>query len=314
MTAMRYKLEPLKPTQLSVFLEKAGVKFDHTDGDDKAEIEGENYFGSLFDSRPGIIAFARSGNDRVSDEIADQINKSRASMILADPVYKDCIKPQPQQLFVFVENPRLEFIRLFQKSIIEYTPEFLTLQEIPSSCTVGPSVQIERGAIIGERVAFLGNNYIAANVRLGDDVEILPGANIGCEGFGFVRDRDGSLINFPHLGGVVIESKVAIGAGCCIDRGNFGDTVLKTGCKLDDLVYVAHNAVIGSHSLICAQVAVSGGVEIGDRCRIAPSVSIRDGITIGDRCLIGIGSCVVKDIPGGKIAYGIPAEIIGDRD
>ncbi|MCP4567830.1 MAG: hypothetical protein GY841_09660 [FCB group bacterium] len=311
---MRYKLRPLEPTTASVFLEMAGLRFDQICGDDTAEIAGENYFGSLSDAQPGMVVFARSDGNRATENMVELLNNCRASLILADPVYGNCTEPKPRQTIAFMGNPQLAFIRLFQKSIIEYNPGFFTMSEISPTCTVGPNVQIERGAVIGNGVSFLGNNYIAANVRLGDGVEILPGANIGCEGFGYVRDDDGSLINFPHLGGVIIEDNVTVGAGSCIDRGNFGDTILKEGCKLDDLVYIAHNAIIGRHSMICAHVSVAGAAKVGEFCRIAPSSTIRDGVEIGDKTLIGIGSCVVKNIPGGKIAYGVPARIISNRE
>lgn len=311
---MRYKLRPLEPTTALVFLKKAGFRSAHISGDETAEIAGEDYFGSIFDARPGTIVFARSDRNRSAENMVDLLNNCRASLILADPVFRERIDNKPQQLMAFVESPQLAFIRLFQKSMIEYVPEFLTLSGIPPTCTVGPNVQIERGAVIGQRVSFIGNNYIAANVRLGDDIEILPGVNIGCEGFGYVRDDDGSLINFPHLGGVIIEDKVTVGAGSCIDRGNFGDTILKEGCKLDNLVYIAHNAIVGRHSMICAHVSVAGAATVGEYCRIAPSSTIRDGVEIGDKTLIGIGSCVVKNIPGRKIAYGVPAQVISDRE
>lgn len=311
---MNYRLRTIEKIAALKLLENVSLDLTDRMGDKDAAVFGDTYFGPLSNAQPGTIAFARRATGSSPDDLAAQIADSRASVVITDSAAKGRVSSSDGQLIIFSENPRLDFIRLFRQFIEEYKPDYMKPTDFLSSCTVGPNVNVELGAVLGEGVRLFGNNYISASVRIADNVEVFPGAVVGCEGFGFVRDGGGKLINFPHLGGVVIETDVSIGAGTCIDRGNFGDTVLKRGCKLDNLVYIAHNAIVGEDTLVCAQVSIAGATKIGAGCRIAPSAAIRDGVTVGDNCLVGMSACVVGDIPSGKIVYGIPARIRGDRD
>jgi UDP-3-O-[3-hydroxymyristoyl] glucosamine N-acyltransferase len=152
----------------------------------------------------------------------------------------------------------------------------------------------------------VGNIYIYSNTVFGYNVVIKPGAIIGGQGFGFVKDT-GRQVLFPHIGGVVIEDDVRVGSSTCVDRGALGNTVLKQGCRIDNLVHIAHNVVVGKNSLVIANAMVAGSVIIGDDAWISPSSSILDGITVGNDAMIGLASCVLKSVPDNAVVYGVPA-------
>ena len=108
-------------------------------------------------------------------------------------------------------------------------------------------------------------------------------------------------------GRVIIEDDVEIGTNTSIDRGTLGNTLIKTGVKIDNLVHIAHNVTIGKHTMIIANSLIGGSTIIGDHCWIAPSATIRDAVNVGDNVTIGMGAVVTKDIPSGEIWAGSPA-------
>lgn len=130
---------------------------------------------------------------------------------------------------------------------------------------------------------------------------------IGADGFGYQRNESGELEKFPHLGGVVIEDNVEIGSNTCIDRGTLGDTIIREGSKIDNLVHIAHNVIVGRHAIVIAHSMVGGSVRIGDYAWVSPSACLRDVISIGDRSTVGLGAVVVKDVPDGGTVMGTPA-------
>ena len=136
---------------------------------------------------------------------------------------------------------------------------------------------------------------------------------MGCadDGFGFVRDTDGSLVRFPHYGTVIYGDDVEIGKHVAIDRGSLGNTIIGDGVKIDNLVHVAHNVTIGDHSLIVAGTVLGGSCTIGKRCFIGMNATIRNGITIGNDVTVGMGSVVTKNIPSGETWAGNPARKFG---
>ena len=165
---------------------------------------------------------------------------------------------------------------------------------IGNDCIIGANTHIQKGSIIGNRV------IIRSNVTIGN------------WGFGFVKDEKGNNINFPHYGSVVIEDDVQIGSSTCVDRGSLGDTIIKKGVKIDNLVHVAHNVVIGENSLIIACTMIGGSTSIGDNCWVAPSVTLRNGITIGENSTLGMGCLVTKDIPANVTVTGSPAILLDE--
>ena len=186
----------------------------------------------------------------------------------------------------------------------------LTILE--AGCKIGNNVQISAGSYIGQN-SQIGENtflyphvHIANDVNIGKNVIIQSGTVIGSDGFGYVKNDD-RYHKIPHLGNVVIDDDVEIGANCCIDRGTFGKTHIHTGVKLDNLIHVAHNVEIGEHTVIAAQTGISGSTKIGDGVTVAGQVGFVGHISIGDKTIFGAQAGVTKSIPAGMTVSGYPA-------
>lgn len=142
---------------------------------------------------------------------------------------------------------------------------------------------------------------------IGYECEIHSTAILGKDGFGYVRDEEGNLIDMPHSGGVMTGNYVVIGAHACIDRAVEGFTIIGSGTKIDNLVHVGHGAVIGDHCLIVAGAVIGGSAEIGDYSYIGMGALIKNKIKVGKNCTIGMGAVVTKDVPDGETWVGNPA-------
>jgi UDP-3-O-[3-hydroxymyristoyl] glucosamine N-acyltransferase len=161
--------------------------------------------------------------------------------------------------------------------------------------------------VLGEDSVLYAGVHLYAGVRIGRRVTIHAGTVIGADGFGYERALGGELTKFPHLGGVVIEDEVEIGANTCIDRGTLADTVVGRGARIDNLVHLAHNTRIGEHAAVIAHAMVGGSTQIGARAWIAPSACLRDRIAIGDDAVVGLGAVVTRAVPAGATVFGNPA-------
>lgn len=195
---------------------------------------------------------------------------------------------------------------------------------IPENCFIGPYVVIGDNVKLGERVTIMAGSKIGDEVIIGDDsvigynvviedrtiigkrVKIQPGAVIGKEGFGFYRGKDG-YVRIPHLGNVILEDDVEIGANSIVDRATLGSTVIKKGTKIDSLVLVAHNVKIGEDTAIAGQTGIAGSSEIGNRCMVGGQVGIVDHVKIGDNSVLLAHAGVIGDIPPNSTFSGIPA-------
>lgn len=195
---------------------------------------------------------------------------------------------------------------------------------------IGPHVVIEENVRIGERVRLHAGVYIGRGTVLGDDCEIWPNAVIrdgctlgsrvilhpcaviGADGFGY-HFEDGRHMKIPHIGGVVLEDDVEIGACTCVDRAKFGNTIVGKGTKIDNQVQVAHNCRLGAHNILAGQTGLSGSVRTGDYCVMGARVASFDNLTIGNNVQLGGLSIVTKDLPDGLKASGHPAQDLRDE-
>lgn len=210
------------------------------------------------------------------------------------------------------DNPKFFFSKVVNAALyneIEYGIH--TTAVIHPEAVIHPKSQIGAHSVIGkcqigEGTIIYSNCNIYDNVSIGKNVIIDAGAVIGAAGFGYVRDDDGFPIQFPQLGGVIIEDDVEIGANTCIDRGALEDTIIRKGVKIDNLVHISHNVEIGKYTYIISQTVVAGSTKIGEKCWIAPSY-IMNKIKIGDNVTIGIGSVVHKSVKSGETYLGNPA-------
>tara|TARA_B100001059_G_C17717579_1_gene518851 strand:- start:177 stop:1067 length:891 start_codon:yes stop_codon:yes gene_type:complete len=158
-----------------------------------------------------------------------------------------------------------------------------------NNVTIGQNVKIGTDCILYPGV------FINHNTIIGDNVIIHPNAVIGSDGFGLYK-LDGLWKKIPHMGSVVIESNVEIGANTTIDRGMLDNTILRENCKIDNLVHIAHNVIIGSNTAIAACTGIAGSTSIGDNCTIGGGVGINGHITICDNVNIHGMSMVTKSI------------------
>lgn len=177
--------------------------------------------------------------------------------------------------------------------------------QIASRATIYPGVSIGSQANIGEDTVIYPNVTIHPRCVLGRRVIIHSGTVIGADGFGFVKDGEAHF-KIPQVGSVEIEDDVEIGANCCVDRATFGKTLIKTGVKIDNLVQIAHNVLVGENSIIVAQVGISGSTKVGKNVTLAGQVGLVDHIAIGDNVTIGPQSGVYKDVPPNQVVSGSP--------
>ncbi len=175
------------------------------------------------------------------------------------------------------------------------------------------SVVMEGSSVVGENVVIGANTVILDNVEIGSNVRIGSNCVIGSPGFGFAKGPDNVYIRIPHVGGVLIGNGVEIGNNVCIDAGTFEPTIIGNSVKIDNLVHIAHNVVVGARTLITACAEISGSVKIGQDVWIAPNVSVIQKVSIGDGALVGIGSTVTKDVPIGLTVFGSPARAVPTR-
>ncbi len=269
-----------------------------------AEISGIH---SLDQASPQQASFL--GNEKYYQDFL----QTRAGLVLAPTLVQEA---PPGVAIVHVENPSLAFSALAE-AIVEQAqavPLVVSPRSIVAESAVFPQgeVAIMAGAIVGERVSIGAGSVIHPGVVLCDDVHIgentlvypncvvrencsvgshvilQPGCVIGSDGYGFEL-VDGVHKKIPQIGTVRIEDHVELGANCCIDRARFGETVIGTGTKIDNLVQIAHNVKIGAHNLIVAQTGIAGSSEteqyvtVGAQCGIAGHLKIVEGALIASQ-------------------------------
>jgi UDP-3-O-[3-hydroxymyristoyl] glucosamine N-acyltransferase len=201
---------------------------------------------------------------------------------------------------------------------------------IAATATIGAGVSIAPFAVVsgtarlGDRAVVGAGAVIGEGSTIGDDTVLMPrvvlypgtvvgarclihaGVVLGGDGFGFATAA-GTHHKMPQLGRVVVEDDVEIGANSTVDRGTLGETTIGRGTKIDNLVMVAHGAVIGPHGLLAAQTGVSGSTRIGSHVTMAGQTGMIGHLSIGDRVVVAAKSAVFTDVPGGSFVAGIPA-------
>ncbi len=287
------------------------------EGPGEIEISGA---AGLQDAGKGQITFLEGKNFK-------QLEQVRASAVLVS-LDAPCF-PFP---VLRVKNPRLAFARVLELFYVKLLPSlgiskqavvgqnvvigsettlhpFVVVADdarIGDRVTLYPGVYVGRGSVIDDDSIVYPNAVIREGVRIGKRVIIHAGASIGSDGFGFVTDG-GKHHKIPQVGGVIIEDDVEIGANTTVDRATLGNTLIKQGAKIDNLVQVAHNVTVGEHCFLMSQVGIAGSCTIGNYVVLAGQVGLADHITIGDRAMIGAKSGIMRDIEPGQIAAGSPA-------
>jgi UDP-3-O-[3-hydroxymyristoyl] glucosamine N-acyltransferase len=179
--------------------------------------------------------------------------------------------------------------------------------EIGDDCVLKSQVVVYRGARIGHRFFAHAHAVVREFVCIGDDVTLQNGAVIGTDGFGFARQADGSYYKIVQSGTVVIEDGVEIQAYACIDRAAVGETRVRRGAKIDNLVQVGHACEIGENTLLCGQVGLAGTTKVGRNVILTGQVGVAGHVTIGDNVVVSAQSGIHSDVEPNRIMSGSPA-------
>jgi UDP-3-O-[3-hydroxymyristoyl] glucosamine N-acyltransferase len=180
--------------------------------------------------------------------------------------------------------------------------------EIGAGSVLHAGVVVGAGSRIGEHCVLYPQAVLYHQVTLGNRVMVHAGAVLGADGFGFVETKAGSYQKIPQIGTVVVEDDVEIGACATIDRATLGETRICRGVKIDNLVHIAHNCLVGDDTAIAAQAGISGSTKLGSRVRLAGQVGLAGHIRIADDVIIGPGSGVPGDISEPGMYLGFPIE------
>ncbi len=259
-----------------------------------------------------------------------QLRKTRAAAVFVPTAFAENIGPA----MIRTANPAKAFEQVvfrFAPAPITFAPDVHPTAVIAADATIGervsiqPYAVIEAGAVVGDDTMVGAGCYLGHEVRVGAGCHIYPhvtirersvigsrviihsGAVIGADGFGF-EVVDGRHQKIPQVGIVQIDDDVEIGANTTIDRARFGRTWIKQGAKIDNLVQIAHNIVVGSHTVIAAQAGIAGSSRVGDYVMIGGQAGVTGHIEVGDHNIIGAKAGVSKNLPANTgIWWGIPA-------
>ena len=193
--------------------------------------------------------------------------------------------------------------------------------KIGAGCYVGKNVVLGEGVILYPNVSVFDETTIGAGTivwsgtvirercKIGMQCIFHNNVSIGADGFGFIPSPDGKgLTKVPQIGNVVIGHQVEIGANSCVDRGKFSATIIGDGCKIDNLVQIGHNSVMGRACIMAGHSGLAGSVTLGDGVIIGGSASIKDHTTIESGAIVGAGSGVMNNVPAGQTVLGYPAQ------
>jgi UDP-3-O-[3-hydroxymyristoyl] glucosamine N-acyltransferase len=289
--------------------------------------EGDEAISIISKSSAGIILCKNSLKEFVDHYYLGQRNNEQLSQ-----------QSSGKQQLVFVDNPRAAFVKIINKiydidkrSILgnnddsggsgctsstntsKISPTAIISQSaiIGSNCYIGNYVVIGKDCKIGNNTMISDRAVIVQKCNIGHDCLIEPGVTIGADGFAYERDPETlELERFPHIGGVSIGNKVEICANSSIARGSLSDTIIGDGTKLDALVHVAHNVVIGRNCELTAGTIIGGSTTIGDTCWMGLNSTLKNKIKIGNKVIVGAGACVIFDVPDEDIVAGVPAKTI----
>jgi UDP-3-O-[3-hydroxymyristoyl] glucosamine N-acyltransferase len=290
-------------------------------GNDKIEIEN---VAKIEEAKPGELTFL------YLSAYEKYFPTTKASAII---VKQNFNQTRDDITYIAVESPEKAFFEIIRKY---FTPEFSLSgidstafvhkdAKIGSNVAIGKNVVISAGCVVGDNTKIfhntvimentqIGNNCllhpnvsIRENCKVGNNVIIHSGTVVGSDGFGYSTDEKGVYHKIPQVGNVIIENDVELGSNVSIDRAAIGSTVIKRGCKIDNLVQIAHNVVLGEDTVISAQTGISGSTKIGKHCILAGQAGLVGHIELGDNVVITAQSGVSKSILKPGYYMGSPA-------
>ncbi len=292
------------------------------EGDDTVSV---NQIAKIEEALPGTITFL------ANPAYTQYIYKTQASIAI---VSNDFIPEQPLPCTIIrVLDPYAsiaQLLEIYKRSLPKMTGisslAFVAASSKPGENNyVGEFAYIGEGVSLGENVKIYPHCYVGNNVSIGDDTILYSGvriydqcmignhctihsnAVIGADGFGFAPQGENGFLKVQQIGNVVIEDHVEVGAGTYIDRATMGSTIIRKGVKLDNLIQIGHNVVIGENTVIAGQAGVAGSTKIGRNCMIGGQVGISGHLVIGDNVKIAAQSGISSNIKSGEIRMGSPA-------
>jgi UDP-3-O-[3-hydroxymyristoyl] glucosamine N-acyltransferase len=291
-------------------------------GSGDVQIKGIN---GVNEAREGDLAFV------LNPQRPELIMETKASCVVVPKNLTGAFdKP-----IIKVENPSIAFSKIIDFMMpgriphpkgVHATAVIAKDAVIAKGVSFGPYVVVESGVVIGENTFIYPFCYIGKNVKIGKDCIIYPnvtireeviigngviihsGSVVGSDGFGYDIQKDGTRAKIPQLGTVVIEDDVEIGACVTIDRARFKQTVIGRGCKIDNLVQIAHNVILGPNCLIAAQSGIGGSTEIGRNVVFGGQVGVKDHIKVGDFVVVAAKTGIHKSYPANTVLFGYPAK------
>ena len=278
---------------------------------------------SIFDAAEGDLAFF------ANVKYLAALRSTRATCVLVPEDFQEAISA----ILIHVPNPMAAFALVMER----FTPPPVVFcpgihpsvvvgegVQLGAGVSIQPHVVIEPGAVIGEGTVLGANAYIGHSTKVGagcliypnviirercivgNRVIIHPGTVIGSDGFGFEL-KEGRHVKVPQTGFVQIDDDVEIGANCAMDRGRFGRTWIGEGTKVDNLVHVGHNVVVGKHVLLVAQVGISGSTRVGNYATLAGQAGVAGHLEIGEHATVGAQGGVTRSVPAKQFWWGTPA-------
>ncbi len=287
---------------------------------------------SLADAGAGELSFF--GNPKY----LGALRQSRASAVLVPRGFEPPAGLPPALALVAVDNPSLAFAQLlgrFAPPAVADVPGVAPTAVLGRGVRLGEGVSIQPYAVVEDGVEIGAGTYVGAHgfigagstvgagcrlyphvtirerSRLGQRVIVHSGTVIGSDGFGF-ETQGGRHVKIPQTGIVQIDDDVEIGANCTIDRARFGRTHVGEGTKIDNLVQIAHNVVVGPHCILVSQVGISGSTKLGRYVTLAGQVGVVGHVEIGDQAVVAAKSGVSKDVPAKAVMFGYPAQPLRD--
>jgi UDP-3-O-[3-hydroxymyristoyl] glucosamine N-acyltransferase len=301
--------------KLSAIAEQIGARLDGAD----VEITG---VGGIEEARPGQLTFV------ANPKYAAATRNTKASAVIVDDKF-----PALSIATLRTKNPYLAFAKALE---LFYSPPVYApglhatavihaTAKIGANASIGPYVVIDEDVTIADnavllahvviyRGARIGNNFFAhahSVVRefcqVGDNVVLQNGAVIGADGFGFAKNERGDWHKIVQSGPAVLEDEVEVQANACIDRATVGETRIRRGAKIDNLVQVGHACTVGENTMLCAQVGLAGSSVIGKNVILAGQVGVAGHLTIGDGAIATAQSGIPNDVAAGALVSGYPA-------
>jgi len=245
------------------------------------------------------------------------------------------IEPDDSRAMIKVKNADLAMAKLLEvfspagpQFDVDVHPTAVVHEsvKIGEECKIGANCYVGKDVVLGSAVILYPNVSVFDDTSIGSNTVVWSGTvirertkigghcifhnnvSIGADGFGYRPSEDGrGLVKVPHIGNVVIGNYVEIGANSCVDRAKFSSTIVGDGCKIDNLVQIGHNCVMGRFCIMAGSSGLAGSVTLGDGVIIGGSASIKDHTTIHSGATVAAGSGVMKDVPAGMTVLGYPA-------